>query len=183
MPHMIEYSGKPDLDTRALMRTVQDAAIGDGSLFPLAGARTRAVRIDDCLIVDGHPDNAFVHVLLRIGHGRSDAQKSALGERRALTDAMAAQMAARPLGLSLQIEEADPVLNYKLNNYRDYLKARGAARAARRAPCGRRGAQLPGSWRRWAKPRTPRPTSGRRVAVHQTRQHHAQDGTHAIPRC
>ena len=42
-------------------------------------ARARAVRIDDCLIVDGHPDNAFVHVLLRIGHGRSDAQKSALG--------------------------------------------------------------------------------------------------------
>ena len=135
MPHIwIEYSGNLDLDTRALMRTVQDAAIGDGSLFPLAGARTRAVRIDDCLIVDGHPDNAFVHVLLRIGHGRSDAQKSALGERvfRALTDAMAAQMAARPLGLSLQIEEADPVLNYKLNNYRDYLKAR--AEAALRPP-------------------------------------------------
>ncbi|WZB72183.1 5-carboxymethyl-2-hydroxymuconate isomerase [Achromobacter xylosoxidans] len=98
MPHIwIEYSGNLDLDTRALMRTVQDAAIGDGSLFPLAGARTRAVRIDDCLIVDGHPDNAFVHVLLRIGHCRSDAQKSALGERvfRALTDAMAAHMAAR----------------------------------------------------------------------------------------
>ena len=45
---------------------------------------------------------------------------------------MAAQMAARPLGLSLQIEEADPVLNYKLNNYRDYLKAR--AEAALRPP-------------------------------------------------
>ena len=41
MPHIwIEYSGNLDLDTRALMRTVQDAAIGDGSLFPLAGART-----------------------------------------------------------------------------------------------------------------------------------------------
>ena len=41
MPHIwIEYSGNLDLDARALMRTVQDAAIGDGSLFPLAGART-----------------------------------------------------------------------------------------------------------------------------------------------
>ena len=85
-------------------------------------------------------------------------------------------MAARPLGLSLQIEEADPVLNYKLNNYRDYLKARAEA-ALRRAPWSAR-RSTGSSWRRWAKPRTPRPTSGRRKprAVYQTRQHHAQDG-------
>lgn len=133
MPHIwIEYSGNLDLDTRTLMRTVQDAAVGDGSLFPLAGARTRALRVDDCLIVDGHPDNAFVHVVMRIGHGRSDAQKAALGQRvfQALTAALAPHMAAGPLGISLQIEEADPVLNYKLNNYRDHLSARAAQAAA-----------------------------------------------------
>ena len=133
MPHIwIEYSGNLDLDTRTLMRVVQDAAVGDGSLFPLAGARTRALRVDDCLIVDGHPDNAFVHVVLRIGHGRSDAQKAALGERvfQALSAALAPLMAARPLGISMQIEEADPVLNYKVNNYRDYLAARAAEAAA-----------------------------------------------------
>lgn len=138
MPHIwIEYSGNLDLDTRALMRAVQHAAVGDGSLFPLAGARTRALRVDDCLIVDGHPDNAFVHVVLRIGHGRSDAQKAALGERvfHALTTALAPHMAARPLGISMQIEEADPVLNYKLNNYREHLAARAAqAEAALAAP-------------------------------------------------
>lgn len=132
MPHIwIEYSGNLTLDTRALMQTVQDAAVGDGSLFPLAGARTRALRVDDCLIVDGHPDNAFVHVVLRIGHGRNAEQKAALGERvfEALTAALAPQMAARPLGISMQIEEADPVLNYKLNNYREHLAARAAAAA------------------------------------------------------
>lgn len=132
MPHIwIEYSGNLALDTRALMRTVQDAAVGDGSLFPLAGARTRAVRVDDYLIVDGHPDNAFVHAVLRIGHGRSDEQKAALGARvfQALNEALAPQAAARPLGISLQIEEADPVLNYKFNNYRGYLAARAAAAA------------------------------------------------------
>lgn len=138
MPHIwIEYSGNLPLDTRALMRAVQAAAIGDGSLFPLAGARTRAVRVDDCLIVDGHPDNAFVHVLLRIGHGRSDVQKAALGKRvfQALSAALAPHMAVRPLGISMQIEEADPVLNYKLNNYRDHLTARAAqAEAALAAP-------------------------------------------------
>ncbi|MFY0479252.1 fumarylacetoacetate hydrolase family protein [Achromobacter marplatensis] len=133
MPHIwIEYSGNLKLDTRALMRTVQDAAVGDGTLFPLAGARTRALRVDDYLIVDGHPDNAFVHVVLRIGHGRSDAQKAALGERvfQALTAALAPHMAATPLGISMQIEEADPVLNYKANNYRAYLAARAAQAAA-----------------------------------------------------
>jgi 5-oxopent-3-ene-1,2,5-tricarboxylate decarboxylase/2-hydroxyhepta-2,4-diene-1,7-dioate isomerase len=133
MPHIwIEYSGNLTLDTRALMQTVQDAAVSDGSLFPLAGARTRALRVDDCLIVDGHPDNAFVHVVLRIGHGRNAEQKAALGERvfEALTAALAPQMAARPLGISMQIEEADPVLNYKLNNYREHLAARAAAAAS-----------------------------------------------------
>ncbi|MBB1595799.1 fumarylacetoacetate hydrolase family protein [Achromobacter sp. UMC46] len=133
MPHIwIEYSGNLTLDTRALMHTVQHAAVGDGSLFPLAGARTRALRVDDCLIVDGHPDNAFVHVVLRIGHGRSDAQKAALGERvfQALTAALAPHMAVRPLGISMQIDEADAVLNYKVNNYRDYLAARAADAAA-----------------------------------------------------
>lgn len=138
MPHIwIEYSGNLALDTAALMRTVQRAAVGDGSLFPLAGARTRALRVDDYLVVDGHPDNAFVHVVLRIGHGRSDAQQAALGERvfQALTSALAPHLAARPLGISMQIEEADPVLNYKLNNYRDYLAARAAqADAALAAP-------------------------------------------------
>lgn len=136
MPHIwIEYSGNLDLDTRALMQTVQDAAVGDGSLFPLAGARTRALRVDDCLIVDGHPDNAFVHVVLRIGHGRNAEQKAALGERvfQALNRALAPQMAGRPLGISMQIEEADPVLNYKRNNYREHLVAR-AAEAASRLP-------------------------------------------------
>ena len=94
---------------------------------------------------------------------------------RALTDAMAAQMAARPLGLSLQIEEADPVLNYKLNNYRDYLKARAEA-ALRRAPWSAR-RSTGSSWRRWAKPRTPAlPAAAASPVLYQTRQHHAQDG-------
>ncbi|MBV6303988.1 5-carboxymethyl-2-hydroxymuconate Delta-isomerase [Candidimonas humi] len=133
MPHIwIEYSSnlRPQLEVRKLMKTIQDAAIDDGSVFPLAGARTRAIAIDDYLIVDGHPDNSFVHLTLKIGHGRDLETKKQLGERvfAALREATAPIMAARPLGLSMQIDEADPVLNYKTNNYRDYLKARAAAK-------------------------------------------------------
>jgi len=129
MPHIwIEYSAnlRPDLNLPSLMKKVQDTAIGDGSVFPLAGARTRGVCIDDYLVVDGHPDNAFVHVTLKIGHGRDDATKKALGDRTfdALREHLAPIMEQRPLGITMQIEEAPQVLSYKLNNYRDYLKAR-----------------------------------------------------------
>lgn len=129
MPHIwIEYSAnlEPDLQLEPLMHTVQDAAIGDGTVFPLAGARTRAVPVQRYLIADGHPDNTFIHVVLKVGHGRPLAEREACATRTfdALRAATAELMSSRPLGLSLQLEEADPVLNYKHNNYRDYLAAR-----------------------------------------------------------
>ncbi|MBV7485823.1 5-carboxymethyl-2-hydroxymuconate Delta-isomerase [Bordetella sp. BOR01] len=131
MPHIwIEYSNnlRPRLDVPQLMRTVQDSAIDDGSVFPLAGARTRAIAIEDYLIVDGHPDNTFIHVTIKIGHGRDAAEKQRAAERvfAALRAYTAPLMALLPLGLSLQLEEADPVLNLKHNNYRQYLQARQA---------------------------------------------------------
>ena len=91
---------------------------------------------------------------------------------------MAAQMAARPLGLSLQIEEADPVLNYKLNNYRDYLKARAEPRCGRRAPWSARRSTTGSSWRRWAKPRTPAlPAAAASPVLYiKPANTHAQDG-------
>ncbi len=129
MPHIwIEYSAnlRPELNVGSLMKTIQNVAIDDGSVFPLAGARTRAIRIDDYLIADGHPDNAFVHVTLKIGHGREETVKKQAGERifAALQRALAPIMASRPLGITMQIEEADPILSYKNSNYRTYLKAR-----------------------------------------------------------
>ena len=87
-------------------------------------------------------------------------------------------MAARPLGLSLQIEEADPVLNYKLNNYRDYLKARAEAALRRRAPWSARRSTTGSSWRRWAKPRTPAlPAAAASPVLYiKPANTHAQDG-------
>lgn len=132
MPHIwIEYSANlaSDLDLPHAMKTLQDAAIDDGSVFPLAGARTRAVRVDDYRIVDGHPDNAFIHVLLKVGHGRSSDERKVLAERTfaALQTLTAPIMQRRPLGLSLQVEEADPILNLKANNYREHLAKRTGA--------------------------------------------------------
>ncbi len=135
MPHIwIEYSANLEgsVDLPELMTAVQAAAIGDGTVFPLAGARTRAVRVDTYRVADGHPDNAFVHVQLKVGHGRPLADREAAAQRTfaALQTALAPVMAQRPLGLTLQLDEADPVLNLKHSNYREHLAARAAARQA-----------------------------------------------------
>ncbi len=129
MPHIwVEYSTnlQPELDVPQLLKTVQDAVIDDGSVYPFAGARTRGVPIADYLIVDGHPDNGFVHVLIKIGAGRPPEEKSRMGERafEAVRSYLAPIFAARPLGLSLQVEEASSDTNYKSSNYREYLAAR-----------------------------------------------------------
>ncbi|MBO9355034.1 5-carboxymethyl-2-hydroxymuconate isomerase [Bordetella petrii] len=132
MPHIwVEYSAniEPELNVPVLLKTVQDAFIGDGSIFPFAGARTRGTRVDNYLIVDGHPDNAFVHVLIRIARGRSEEDRKVAGERvfAAVQAYLADMMAARPLGLSVQMDEGDGIVNLKASNYRDYLKAREGA--------------------------------------------------------
>ena len=129
MPHIwVEYSAniEQELDVPVLLKTAQDALIGDGSIFPFAGARTRGVRVDNYLIVDGHPENAFVHVLIRIARGRSEEDRKQAGERvfTAVKSYLANMMASRPLGLSVQMDEGDGIVNLKTSNYRDYLKAR-----------------------------------------------------------
>lgn len=132
MPHIwVEYSAniEQELDVPVLLKTVQDALIDDGSIFPFAGARTRGVRVDDYLIVDGHPDNSFVHVLIRIARGRSEEDRKKAGERvfASLKSYLADMMAARPLGVSVQMDEGDGIVNLKTSNYRDYLKSRQSA--------------------------------------------------------
>lgn len=130
MPHIwVEYSCNLEnsIDVPKMLKTVQDAFIADGKIFPFAGARTRGVPVNDYLIVDGHPDNAFVHVLLKIAAGRTEEDKKA-GAMRVfdrLKDLLAPVTADRPLGISVQMEEADETVNFKSSNYRSYLKERG----------------------------------------------------------
>ena len=48
--------------------------------FPMGGIRTRAVVRDHYEIADGHPDNAFVALILRIAPGRPFDVRKAAGE-------------------------------------------------------------------------------------------------------
>ena len=131
MPHIVvEYTAnlEPQLKVATLLQALHKVAAGIEA-FPVAGLRTRAERRDDYLIADGHPDNAFVHLTLRIAHGRTLEVRKAAGDL--LFDTLCKELQplvdTRPLALSFEISEIDPVLNYKGGNIRDYLAKRGTA--------------------------------------------------------
>ncbi len=134
MPHFrVEYSRNLEapLDVPALLDRLTEIAAGTG-VFPLAGIRCRALPRDEYRIADGHPDNGFVHVELRVGAGRDVPTLRRAGEAvfEALGDYMADLLAQRPIALSFEIAEIHPDLNFKAGNIRDHMKARARSAEA-----------------------------------------------------
>ena len=130
MPHIIiEYSANldADLDPRALANALHAAALETG-VFPIGGLRTRLARRDVYVIGDGHPDNRFIHVQARIGAGRAanirETAATHIFER--LKAVTADAFAKRPLGLTLEIVEIDPVGSMKHNNLHEIIAGRRA---------------------------------------------------------
>jgi 5-carboxymethyl-2-hydroxymuconate isomerase len=137
MPHIVvEYSAglHTRLNIDALIAALHSAALETG-IFPLGGLRTRAYEPTHCLIADGHPDNAFVHISVKVGHGRDLETRTRACET--IFAAACAQLSAlhehSPIALSLEMQEIDPVLTFKKNNLHDYVSRRQKA-AAKRAP-------------------------------------------------
>jgi 5-carboxymethyl-2-hydroxymuconate isomerase len=129
LPHLIvEYSAniEDQMALDALLDKLHTCALGTG-VFPLGGLRVRAHRADAYRIADKAPDNGFVHVTALIGHGRAlDVQQRAAEELFAvLTAHLETLYAARPLAISLNVQEFHPVLNFKKNNLHEYVKRRG----------------------------------------------------------
>jgi len=86
--------------------------------FPLAGIRVRAYPVMHSSIADGHPENTFLDMVLRMGEGRTEQQKSTVG-----TDLMVAaeaefstQLANPHFALSLEIIEISKLLSWKKNS-------------------------------------------------------------------
>ncbi|WP_047981752.1 5-carboxymethyl-2-hydroxymuconate Delta-isomerase [Ornithinibacillus contaminans] len=121
MPHVIvEYTSnlKDDGDIKALLQKINEVLIVQGDTFPIGGIRTRAIALHDYVVADGsHKDDAFVHVTLKIGAGRSEEIMREACDR--LFDVVQkhfeAIFAERYLALSLElIEFSHPT--YKKNN-------------------------------------------------------------------
>lgn len=128
LPHLIlEYSAnlRGQLEFPRLLTALRDSAMATG-VFPLGGIRVRAYEAAHYVIADGHPDNAFVHILLRIRHGRD------LETRKRACEAIFATACSEleglygriPLGISLDMQEIDAVLSCKRNNLHEYVQRR-----------------------------------------------------------
>ena len=132
MPHIVVlYTG--DLDTPqpggvnadigGLCRQLADALLTvrdetGAQVFPTGGVRVLAYPAAHFAVADGSVDAGFVYLNLRMGRGRSEAVKRRTGE--ALRASAAAHfkplLAARAVGITLQIDEGPEVFDAKLGN-------------------------------------------------------------------
>ena len=126
MPHLVMlYTRALDdaTDMPALCRRLCDAmlAVRDetgAQVFPTGGTRVLAYRSDHHAVADGSGDHAFMYFNLRMARGRSAAVHQAVGEALAavVREQMAPVLAARPVGLTLQVDEGPEVFDAKLGN-------------------------------------------------------------------
>ena len=126
MPHLvILYTPNLERETdmsalcRALadtMLTVRDEA--GSPVFPPGGVRVLAYPAAHAAVADSQRDYGFVYLNLRMARGRSETAKKNAGT--ALTATVKAHfapvLAARPLGLTMQIDEGAEVFDAKLGN-------------------------------------------------------------------
>jgi len=110
---------------RKLAQYMTGLEVDGQPVFPPGGVRVRAVPCDDYCIADGSVEGAgFVHAILKIGAGRSEAAKAAT--RNGLFDIMkahfAAEFARQGLALSLEFIEFSESGTLKHNNLHAHFK-------------------------------------------------------------
>ena len=123
MPHLIvEHSANVEHVPHLLRATHQ--AVLDTGIAAVDALRTRAAKRDEYVIGDGHPDNAFIAVTLRIGPGRSSADKQILIDSLMTAIEDAAGSAREHMMLSVEIQEIDPTMRLNHNHLRASIAER-----------------------------------------------------------
>ena len=132
MSHMtLEYSANLRAEgrfgelCRKLAQFMTALRVEGTAVFPPGGVRVRAVPFEDYCIADGSVSGAgFVHAILKIGAGRSDAAKQATCA--GLFDIMkmhfAEQFDKQGLALSLELNEFSEAGTLKHNNLHPRFK-------------------------------------------------------------
>jgi 5-carboxymethyl-2-hydroxymuconate isomerase len=126
MPHLVMLY-TPQLDAEAdiprLCRRLADAMLavrdeGGRQVFPTRGTRVLAYPAAHHAVSDGSGDHAFIYFNLRMAHGRSAAVHRSVGEALAavVREELTPLLAARPVGLTLQVDEGHEVFDAKLGN-------------------------------------------------------------------
>ena len=126
MPHVvIQYTANldPEAAIGTLCRTLAAILVAqrDGAgarVFPIGGTRVLAYPTPHFAVADGEDDRAFVYLNVRIAAGRERADIAAAGEAliAAVRSHFAAIFAARPIGITLQIDESVPAFDAKHSN-------------------------------------------------------------------
>lgn len=121
MPHLIyEYTDNlEEADIDGLLKKSNKILLDQSGVFPTGGIRSRAVRLAHYCIADGaHPTDAFVHVSLKIGAGRTEAQKQkACDELFAMIKQhFAPHFARHGLAISMELSEFSEAGTWKHNN-------------------------------------------------------------------
>jgi 5-carboxymethyl-2-hydroxymuconate isomerase len=126
MPHVvILYTKSLDAETdmsglcRALadtMLTIRDES--DKQVFPTGGVRVLAYPAAHSAVADGQRDYAFAYLNLRMGRGRSAEVKKRTGEKllAVARGHFEPVLAARYIGITLQIDEGQEVFDAKHSN-------------------------------------------------------------------
>ena len=128
MPHAwIEYSAniKDEPEVQSLKEALYHAALETG-IFPIGGIRVRAQVINDYIVGDAHPDNGFVHIVLRIGAGRDLSIKKAAADRAfsQIKEHLTPLAGRAPLAVAFEVQEMSADLNYKFNNLHEHIERR-----------------------------------------------------------
>lgn len=126
MPHfIIEYTDniRDEANIPGLLKKINDVLISKSDIFPIGGIRSRAIELHDYRVADGAEDDAFVHGTLKIGGGRSAADKKTACD--ALFEVMKSHFAdlfsKRYLALSMELYEFQES-TYKYNNIHQRYK-------------------------------------------------------------
>ncbi|MGD9923150.1 MAG: 5-carboxymethyl-2-hydroxymuconate Delta-isomerase [Pseudorhodoplanes sp.] len=109
MPHIIvEYSSNLDnaMDVQGLLNALHQAMIDSGHA-PLEGIRTRAVRREHYCVADRNPENAFVHIIVRMREGRPKEAYQKVGEMimAAAEKSLEQALKTHPMQLALEMHE------------------------------------------------------------------------------
>lgn len=121
MPHLtVEYTDNlPNPRIKELLKALNGVLLARPDIYPVGGLRARAYCLNEYELADStHPDDAFVHVTLKLGAGRSEEVKKATGDAlfAVLTTHFADEFARRGLMLSQEIQEFSEAGTWKKNN-------------------------------------------------------------------
>ncbi|MEP4198708.1 MAG: 5-carboxymethyl-2-hydroxymuconate isomerase [Aliishimia sp.] len=126
MPHLtLQHSAalSQRYDMTALCENLRKVMVAQGC-FPTGGIRVRAWPTPAQAVADGHPDNVYVDLILRMAVGRTADVKRAAGDAiMAATETFFADDLTRAhIAIALEIVEIEPEFSWKTNTIHARLK-------------------------------------------------------------